>query len=485
MSKESITKGVIKYSISTWVNLVVGFLSVIVTTRLLSPDTYGVIAIFMSASTVLLYIVTMGLDGALLRFYNEPPGNDTKEQLIYKVMVVSTVVCLFTGVMATFLAGDTVSDYIFGYVSKALVGLLFLNTFVNVIMRYLNISFRMSFKARQYTLQNILINCLARVLTIIAAFITNNVYFIITILVLGMTVVMLFYLTIQRKEYLPIDMTGCVNWSLSFSGYRDYFKYAIFSAPTYIVAYLNIYLGQQIIKNTLGTYDLGIYSSVGMFVTILGALQGGFATYWSAYVYKNYNEDTKRIRQMHDYSMIFIILVVSAIVMARDVIYLFIGSDFHSSKTFFSLLLFAPSLSFLMQTTAKGIEIAKKNHLSLLAHIFSVITNVVLCVMLTKTLGLSGAAFANVISAIVLYAVTSICAQKYYKTIDSVFRSIMGLLLLGIIILIPFYFENIIVIIFSVLIIDAIAYFFFRKEIRIIFYGIIPDLIHSVCKHKF
>lgn len=484
MAQESIAKGVIKYSISTWVNLVVGFLSVIVTTRLLTPESYGIIAIFLSASTVLMYIVTMGLDGALLRFYNEPPAGDTKEQLMYKVMVVSSIVCLLAGVITIAFFGNQISGYVFDSVSKALVGLLFLHTFVNVIMRYLNISFRMSFKARAYTIQNILMNCLARVLVIVAAFITNDVYFIISVFVIGLALVLLLYLVMQRQEYVPVDKNGTVNWSLSLSGYREYFKFALFSAPTYIVTYLNIYLGQQIIQTTLGAHKLGIYSAAGMFVTILGALQGGFATYWSAYVYKNYNEDSSRIRMMHDYAMVFIIFVVSVIVMGRDVIYLFIGKDFHASKSFFSLLLLTPSLSFMMQTTAKGIEIAKKNQISLVAHIIAVLVNIGLCILLIKHWGLVGAAFANVLSGMTLYVLTTIYSQRYYKTIDNSIKSIGGILLLSLVVICPFVFENIFLIIISVFVVDVAAFLLFRKEFNSIVCDIIPGLIKSIINRK-
>lgn len=479
MAQESISKGVIKYSISTWANLVVGFISVIFTTRLLSPESYGIIAIFLSASTVIMYIVTMGLDGAMLRFYNEPPAGDTKEQLMYKVIVISTAICLFSGVLTTLLVGGWVSNYIFGFVSKTLVGLLFLHTLVNVIMRYLNISFRMAFKARQYTIQNILINCLSRVLTIIAALFTDDVYYIISVFVIGLAVVLLVYLISQRQEFIPVGKNGVIDKRLSFMGYKEYFRFALFSAPTYIVTYLNIYLGQHIIQNNLGAYELGIYSSAGMFVTILAALQGGFGTYWSAYVYKNYNEDSSRIKMMHDYAMVFIILVVSSIVIGRDAIYLFIGKDFHSSKQFFSLLLLAPSLSFLMQTTAKGIEIAKKNQISLIAHIIAVIVNVVLCIYFTKVWGLIGAAFANALSGVFLYVMSTIYGQKYYKTIDNSFKSIVGTLLLIAVVLSAFVFNDIISIIIMVIIIDVISYIVYKKEFNILVINVIPNLLKS------
>ena len=125
MKKESVLEGILKYSVSTWTNLVVGFLSVVITTRLLTPETYGLISLFYSISNVMMYILTLGMDGALIRFYNEPPGNDTKEQLIYKNIGLGTIICLLWGVIGTLLFGCQISNYVFGICSRILTGMLF------------------------------------------------------------------------------------------------------------------------------------------------------------------------------------------------------------------------------------------------------------------------------------------------------------------------------------------------------------------------
>ena len=97
--QESIIKGVAQYSISTWANLVIGFLSVVLTTRILAPDEYGMISIFLSATNFLMYVVTFGMDGAYIRFYNSPPTNNTRNQLLYKMFILSTILCCVLGLV--------------------------------------------------------------------------------------------------------------------------------------------------------------------------------------------------------------------------------------------------------------------------------------------------------------------------------------------------------------------------------------------------
>lgn len=462
--KANLLKGILSYSISTWVNFILGIVSVALTTRLLKPDVYGLIAIFFSFSSVLMYVLTLGLDGAYIRFYNEPPGNDSKNQLLYKNIVYSTFFCVLVGSFGTLLGGTYISYSVFGIGSRTLAGLVFLYTFCNIILRYLNISFRMSFKVTQYNFQNILINCLSKILVILAAFFTDGFLWIAIILTTGLFSVLIVYFITQRKEYIPYDNDGNINASLTCLKYDEYFKFALFSAPTYIVVYLNTYLNQQIVRSMLSSYALGVFSSTVMFGSILSAVKGGFSTFWSAYVYQNYNNDSERIGQMHNFVLLFTVILSSLLVCTRDIIYLFIGQEYHSSKVFFSLLLILPVLTFLMETTDKGIALSKKNHISLINHSVSVVTNILLCLILIPKLELMGASIANACSAVVLYCLNTFYGQKYYKTINSFRKSLIGTFLILSILIIPTMIYNIWQIIITVLFINFMAIFVFKTE---------------------
>lgn len=88
MKQESILKGVLLYSISTWVNLVLGFLTVTITTRVLLPDVYGQVSIFNSITSVLMYILLLGMDGAYVRYYNELPAMILEASCFIKICFI-------------------------------------------------------------------------------------------------------------------------------------------------------------------------------------------------------------------------------------------------------------------------------------------------------------------------------------------------------------------------------------------------------------
>lgn len=476
-TKESVVKGIFKYSISNWIGIVVGFVSVVITTRLIKPDVYGIITLFLSAANVMIYILTLGMDSACIRFYNEPLAGNTQSQLLYKNLIITSIICFSMGSACVLFLPSSVSNYIFGFSSRLIIGLLLIFTFCQIILRFLNISYRMSFNAKMYNIQNVLINCSYRVLIIAAALIRNDSLFIITILTLGLLVILLFYLYIQRSEITPRGNNGVVSFSISLKGYGEYMRYAIFNAPTYIVTYFNIFASQYIIRDVMSAFFLGVFSSTSAFTSILSVVKGGFSTFWSAYVFKEYTEENNTIIKMHDYLVVFTIVVTSLLVCCRDIVYLAIGQDYHDSKSFFSLLLIMPILSFVEETTDKGVAISKKSQIWMFTHIISALVNITLCYILVHYYGLMGAAWASAISAIILYGLNTYWGQHYYRTIKSYWKSFFGVLLLIIELIIPSLTLNIYLIIASCIVLDIIAFYLYREELSFIFNRITNEAV--------
>lgn len=468
IQKESLLKGIFSYSISSWINIVVGFLSVIITTRIIEPDEYGVISLFLSASSFLMYILTFGMDGAFIRFYNEPPANNSKNQVLFRIIIYSTVIGLIMSFLMTGPLCKVISKYIFGSNSRVLVLMLVLYTYSQAIFRFLNISFRMGFKTKEYTIQNILINCFSRIVIIFVGLFSNRINDIMIAMGIGMFLLMLIYVYFQKREIIPVNTRGKLDITISLKGYREFIKFSLYSAPSYFVTYFNGFMSQGIIRSSLDSFSLGIFSSCGMFKTIFSALQGGFATYWSAYVYKNHEEDKERIMEMHDYILLFSMICASGLVIFRDIVYVIIGRQYHDSKHFFSLLLIPAVLGFVRETTDKGIALAKRNEIILGANMVSVVINLMGCFFLTSYWGLIGAAYAEAIAGIVLYIIMTCYGQKFYRTIKNPTRSvIMTVLILGVMVY-PSLTTNIFNIVIVTILFNVVAVIIMQKQIFIL-----------------
>lgn len=424
MTKEKkFVKEIAKFSVSSIVNFILGFASVIILTRLFEPEQYGFINIFNNTVALILSISYLGLDSSFIRFYNESPDEDVRlfadKLMIFSLVCNSVIIC---GIML--IGADALSFRVFGVYDKWIWLFALASVASQIVLRYLNIIYRMTFRSRQYTIQTILILVFSKLFIIISAFIAKNYIQILAINVIGTVLLSFLYIFIQRRDIIP------KHANFSFRGYSSVFKYAIFAAPLSISVSANNFFGQQIIVGLLGKASVGIFSSASYFSAIMAALQGGFTVYWSAYMFSNHDKENDLIKKVHDCVLFICIIMLSIFIAFRDFLYIFIGDEYHDSKVFFSLVIIYPILSLVAETTCYGIPIKKKNYLTLVAYLISIIINLVLTYILTNRYGLIGAAFANAISGIVLFCLLTYWGQKLYKSILCVRRTIIGAILL-------------------------------------------------------
>ncbi len=331
---------------------------------------------------------------------------------------------------------DDLTDSIFGFKSRLICILLFISIFSQIILRFLNIKHRMDFNSKAYTIQAILIQISLKFFVIVAALFSLKVDLVLIINVMGVFVLSLVYTVVQRKSFFNFD-----NF-FSYDGYGKVFLFAFFSAPLSICINLNNSLSQQLIKSSLGVSSVGVYSSANYFVTVFSALQGGFATYWAAYMYSNYKDKQESIKKVNEYLLLMIILVFYGMIIMRDIAYLLIGQKYQESKEFFSLVLCYPLLNLAAETTSYGISIKRKNHLSLISFIISIIINLLLTYFLVPHFGLKGAACASMISGVVLYVLRTVISQRLYSSISDIKITLIDVTVITAMSIIPSAFDS-------------------------------------------
>ena len=407
-------KGILKFSVPNLVNMVIGLFSAVILTRIFAPEIYGVLNVFNTTVGTGLSIVYLGLDSSYIRFYKEPPEGSSNKQLGTKMMLISVLGDVLVGLVITVFFYDTFTEKLFGFSGRLICGLVFVSIFSQIVLRFLNIKYRMDFNAKSYTIQSVLTQVTLKLFVIVAALMNVGVEIVLLFNVLGVFVLSLAFIVIQRKAFFSFKRL------FSFSGYSKVFKFAVYAAPLAICINLNNSISQQFIVKELGMPSVGIYSSANYFVTIFAALQGGFANYWSAYMYSNYKDKQEEIKKVNEYLLFAIIIVFSGMILGKDLIYLLIGSEYHESKTFFSLVLCYPMLSLAAETTSYGIALKNKNHLNLISFIISIASNLILAFFLIPVLGLKGAALAVMLSGVILYALRTFFGQKLYASVSDI-----------------------------------------------------------------
>lgn len=461
-NEKSFVKSIFGFSISSWINIIFGFLYTILSTRLLIPEVYGMVSIFMSSSNTLMYVICLGLDASLIRFFNERPNSEKKQQYQTKTLFLITINLLVVFFIATVFLFDWFNMFMFGRLSWFLTIMVFVSAYAHLLLRFFNISYRMSFDIKKYTIQNVLIQSGTKIFTLVAALFKPTYETVILFQVCGIVFITLAYLILQRKDLFSSNLI--TKGERMFSGYSPVIKFALFSAPLYISMNLNTLLAQNIIKLTLGEVALGVYSSVAIFGTLFSAVSAGFSTFWSAYIYKNYNSEQKKIETMSDYILLIALLAICGFVFFKDLLYVFIGEKYKDGIYFFSIVLMTNVIDLLSQATYYGIDIVKKNYITAITNCCYVAVNAIFVYIGARQWGVIGAVICMMTAKIILFSINTLIAQQFYKSIQNNMRFVIGFMMIIAVSIIPSFHQGIVISDIMVLIIFIISVFLFKNQ---------------------
>lgn len=468
---------ILKYSISSWTNFAISILSTIITTRIFAPEIYGKVNLFNTTSSLLMGIITLGLDSSYMRFYHDPPKGLTHKHL-FAISISLPIIFLILIFALISIYGRYASFFLFGIESQSLLYLLGINCFSLLILNFFSLAYRMSNNAKLYTIQSVLVQLITKTLIIVAVFYNPSFEVIIFISTIGIFVLTVVLVILHGKSFLP------KNLSINFRILLSYFRYAFFSWPVVILIFSNSFVTQMIISKLLGAQKLGIFASTGFFISALLVIQSGFKTYWAPYMYKNYEEHQSSIINFHDYIMIITILIFVSILILQNQLYSIIGFDYRESRLFFSLVILSPLLGLIQETTSYGITIAKKNQYILSIFTLSTLVNVALSLILVKEFELVGIGFALVISELVKVVLSTVIGQIYYKSLKSLSKTLLSILMLVVIaILNVILIENYTGLLFVLITYLIFTYTLYRIQIHNTFLFLIPlikNRLHGV-----
>lgn len=422
ISANDFVKSVMKFSISSWVNFLIGIVAVVVMTRCFSPDIYGTINLFNNATNVLIGISCLGLDGAFIRFYYEPPQGYSAEDVFIKCLLLSIASLVIVGMVSTLFFYKEISNELFNRSSMFLVVLLFVNALSLVILNnFFSQYYRISNNPYGYTIQQILTQFFSKLFVIVAAIMNPSIEMVLFINTLGVFCLMIIYTFVKKNTI--IKKTSNKDWR----GFCLVVKFGIYNWPLGMALPINMFFIPFLITTQLDSYSLGIYASAGFFVAAFNVIQGGFRTYWSAFMYGHYSDEQDKIIKVHNFIALSIIALLGVFILLQHILYLMIGPEYQASRMFFSLVLLDPLLALYEQTTEYGTSLSKKNWQSTIIYVLGVGINLILAYKLLPIFGLLGVAVAAGISSAIRFVLATWRGQCYYRSIESRMKTIAGL----------------------------------------------------------
>jgi len=419
----SFLKNVAYYSVPIWVSFALNFISVPIKTRLFLPEEIGKINLFSTYLTMFIQIALLGLDQAFVRFYYEPPKNNTKQSLMRICLIFNICTATIISIII-FLIRKKLSNAIIGEYNIYIIIYLAICIYANIFLRISNLYYRMENNVIMYSIQVIILAIIGKILYAVVAFWNPKYNYAILVITLGYLLVSIIYFIIQ-KEILT-DVYTEYNKETIYS----IFKFGLPLIPVTLLSWLNNSIGQFFLKKYSNFSTIGIYSNAIAIASIISLIQTGFNTYWSPFVYANYKNENSKIKVIHQVLTYVMVTVGLAIIFNQDIIFLLIGQKFKSSKVYFPLLLVSPICYTVAETTGIGINISKKSYLNAITFGCSVIVNIFLCYILMPKLGVIGAAISAAISGIIMLIIKTFIGERYYKCVSNYYKTFSAILIL-------------------------------------------------------
>lgn len=408
---ENFVGSIFKFSISTFANMGIYAILFLLTNFFVAQETLGQIDLFVGYTATIMNVAILGLDQALMRFYHEPPNKLGANGLFRHCIYFSGTLLLFCALLgSTIFLSPMYKAIGFQGIGLWVIPLLFLNAGFFLVARYFNVLYRMEMRVAAYTVQSILLQVFYKLFYLVGAFAKDPNTAMILCSALGLGGFAAALLFIRRKTLRPAhkEFTPAV--------YKTIVPFGAATAPTSIFVTLNGNLPKSIITSMLSLTATGVYTYAFQLSSIVAMVQGGFAAFWTPYVYANHKTQKERILKVHDF-INFIILVFFCLLVAFEDIIFWILSNYADSKPLFPLLMLSAVFNILCETTVQGNALARRPIFDTIGIGVGVGVNVLLCALLIPRFGLIGAAVAIMAGNGAAYFFRTAFAQRMFRTI--------------------------------------------------------------------
>lgn len=426
---EGFVGSVFQYSISTFVNIGIMAVAIIITGVFIDPFSSGQMGLFNKTVNTIMTIAILGLDQSLMRFYHKPPTGLTHNGLFRICFYFSSAALIIGGsICSTMLLGPIYAGIGFKGMGPVVIPMAFLNAFFFMVARYFNVLYRMENNILLYTVQSVLMQFFFRLFYLLGYSFGfgNPVLAMAVCSIIGLGGFTLVFSFLRRNVLRPRE------GEFTREAYGVVLPYGFAIAPTAVFVTLNAIIPDAIIGNFLETTKYTGQSPVGIFgftytlSNVVTLIQGGFASFWGPYMFQNHRTDQQRIKNVHDYLNFVLLSFFCALVAFEDVAFI-IFRNYAEGQAIFPMMMLGAVFTILCETTVYGNAIAKRPIYDTIGIGISFAVNLVLGLLLIPVFGLYGAALAVALSNMAMFLFRSFTAQRFYKSIPSIKRTVTAI----------------------------------------------------------
>lgn len=407
----SVLKGFLEFFYGNVVVLLLGFISLPLTTRILSTDEYGRNSLFTSAVSIIYIFAILGLDQSYIRFYY---GENVDKRKLFKQCLCPPLILIVILALVYFAFSTFFNNLLFGKGGFDVTLLVIAYTVTSVFERFLFLNIRMDQRGKLYSNLNILSKVLNISVLLLCAYFLGDDFrvglYAQTLPLVIVTVGLMTAYAVSGKNHNP------VSHSLSS---KELLSYGIPFVPMLLMEWLLSSMDKWSIRFFNDFSETGVYSSAMQIMTILLTLKITYVAFWSPIAmekYENESEDVVKPFFADIFQKVQFLCMLAAFMLTcfRGIIVLILGPDYRAANRVIPFLALMPVLSVLFEMTGQGIKFKKKpkyfNYASLAAIVCNLLGNTLL---VPRFCGV-GAAVATAATYIVYFIIGTYFAGKCY-----------------------------------------------------------------------
>lgn len=422
-----LAKNTAVFAISSFCTKVLSFLLVPLYTNVLSTEEYGTADMITTVSTLMVFIFTINIADAVLRFGLE--RKERQEEILsygVKVLCIGTLVAmLFLGMV--WWSGITDWDmtyYVF------ILGYYIATAIYQIMTNYLRAIDKVSAVAVAGVVSS-LVMILSNILFLVVVKI--GIYGYLMALIIGPIVGTVYAMT---QIGLPIRtyFTNCCDAPVK----REMVAYCVPLIFNNIALWINAFLDRFFVISICGTGQNGIYAIANKIPTVLSLCYTVFSQAWNLSAIKEFDKEDKEgffsgTYQVYNSAIVAAcsVLILMNIPLAR---FLY-AKDFFGAWEYSSILLISVMFNAMTAFLGSVFSAVKKNRVIATTTLISAGVNIVLNALLIPVMGPLGAAIATAACYAVMWLARYIAAKRFIKLKISLWRDVIayGLLVLQVV----------------------------------------------------
>lgn len=415
---------ILKFSIASWASALIAFVSVPIITRAFTPEEFGKINMFNLSVNVSTIFIGLSLDQSYFRFFKEKATANSRQAMLSNLFAIIGLNFILFEII-NIIWGRPLSIYLFGEMNFWIIYIaLPIVVLMTIILLYQSIYFRMNENAVAYGILSVLGVFSNKVLMVFAALNKPTYTTGIILTTIGITT-----LVIGCKIIYP-ESFNIKFQKLKIEELSPFLKYSSPLLPVALIVFLNNAVTRILLKDHFSYETLGIYSAVTSITGMLSLVQAGFSTYWTPFIYKNYDKEIELIKKIHSVIGFVMILFSIILMVVSDPLFLILGEKYRLGEPIFGILLISPVVYTISETTSYGIYVSKKTHLQLYSITLSFIISTVLGFFIIPRWGILGAALMNATGGIIFFLSRTYFGLKEYRSTDKINRTIIAIAIL-------------------------------------------------------